>query len=84
MGLPRFAWASLTLVSCLDGGNWWPWTSAGGVICLKCGFRSNTVRGGTTLCILAMLAELIRILLLITVWLMLVTREMYLVCGPQL
>jgi hypothetical protein len=76
LGLPRLARAVLTLVSRWDGGNRWPCTRAGGVICLRPAFRFNTVCGATTLLILVMLTLLLLIVWLITVWLMLVTREM--------
>lgn len=46
------------------------------MICLKPALRANTVCGGITLWILVMLVELLMMVLLITVWLMLVTREM--------
>ena len=76
LGLPRFARALLTSVSRWAGGNRWPCTRAGGVICLRPAFRVNTACGGITLCILVKLLELLIIVRLITVWLMLVTREM--------
>ena len=76
LGLPRFARAVLTLVSRWAGGNRWPWIRAGGVICLRPALRVNTACGGITLWILWMLVELLIMVLLITVRLMLVTREM--------
>ncbi len=75
LGLPRFAWACLTLVSRWVGGNRLPSTRAGGVICLRPAFRVNTCCGGSTLLILVMLVELLIMVWLITVRLMLVTRE---------
>jgi hypothetical protein len=57
-------------------GKGWPCTRAGGVICLRPAFRVNTGCGGTTLWILVMLTVLLLMVWLITVRLMLVTREM--------
>jgi hypothetical protein len=76
LGLPRLARAVLILVSRRAGGNRWPCTRAGGVICLRPAFRVNTACGGITLLILVMLTVLLLMVRLITVWLMLVTREM--------
>lgn len=76
LGLPRLACACWTLVSRRDGGKAWPCSRAGGVVCLRPALRVNTACGGSTLLILVMLVELLMMVLLITVWLILVTREM--------
>jgi hypothetical protein len=76
LGLPRFARALLISVSRWAGGNRWPCTRAGGVICLRPAFRVSTVCGATTLLILVMLTVLLLMVWLNTVWLMLVTRVM--------
>lgn len=75
LGLPRLARAMLTLVKRWAGGNRWPCSRAGGVICLRPALRVNTCCGGSTLWIRVMLVELLMMVLLITVRLMLVTRE---------
>ena len=76
VGLAQVRPGRLTLVNRWAGGNRWPCIRAGGVICLRPALRVNTACGGTTLWILVMLLVLLMMVLLITVWLILVTREM--------
>jgi len=75
LGLPRLAWACLTLATGFTGGRGFPWVKAGGWIFLMTVFLANTVVGADTFLILVMLVVLLMMVLLMTVWLILVTRE---------
>jgi hypothetical protein len=74
LGLPRLAWALVTLATGVPAGRRCPWVRAGGWIFLRAAVRVSAAAGAAAPLILVIFVVLLMMVLLMTVWLILVTR----------